>query len=88
MNGRTGQITGALKANQELMEIIKSVAAGEVLYVHHLGIQTSPKTEISLNNKDILIGDTGIYEIDNAEINSIYFKNDLDCILASVGKER
>lgn len=77
-NGRTGQLKGPFTANQELIDLIKEDAVRDILYVHHIGITAKKWSHVFLNDKEIKIGKTGIYEVDNAEITSIKFKNDMD----------
>lgn len=73
-NGRTGQLIGPFKTNLELFDLIKAESKFEDFYIHHLGIQTDKTSvKVFINNKEIEIGKTQIYEIDNAEIYSIRF---------------
>ena len=77
-NGYTGQLIGPFLAHQELFDLISAAAAQPVAYVSHIGIQTDIKNYIYINNKEYEIGKTGIYEIGNTEITSIYFTQDTD----------
>jgi len=77
-NGYSGQLLGPFAANEELMDLIQQDAIGEIDYVKHLGIQTNIGTFVSVNNNIVEIGKTGIYEIGNTEINSIYFLESTD----------
>ena len=77
-NGYTGQLLGPFEANQELIDLINQDAIGEIQYVKHLGIQVEIGTLLEINNKTVEIGKTGIYEIGNTEITSIYFLEDTD----------
>lgn len=77
-NGYSGQLLGPFNANQELVNLIQQDALKEIEYVKHLGIQTKIGTLLEINNKTVEIGKTGIYEIGNTEINSIYFLEDTD----------
>lgn len=74
----TGQLKGPFKANQELIEKIKEDSAIDSLYVKHLGVQTDIGYYIYINNQEFEIGKTGIYEIGNTEILSLFFKQDTD----------
>lgn len=78
MNGYTGQLIGPFKANEELYTLICAAAAHPVLYIQHLGIQTDVRNFIFINGKEYEIGKTGIYEIGNTEITSLYFSQDVD----------
>ena len=77
-NIRTGQLKGAFKANTELFTEIKNDASIDVKYVKHIGIQAPASTVVALNKKEYEIGKTGVYEIGNSEITSIYFLEDTD----------
>lgn len=77
-NGYTGQLLGPFEANQELVNLIQQDALKEIEYVKHLGIQTEIGSLLKINDETIEIGKTGIYEIGNTEINSIYFLEDTD----------
>ena len=77
-NGYTGQLIGPFEANQELIDLINQDAIGEIQYVKHLGVQAKVRTFLSINGEEVEIGKTGIYEIGNTEINSIYFLEDTD----------
>ena len=77
-NGYTGQLLGPFEANQELMDLIQQDALREIEYVKHLGIQTEIGSLLKIDDETIEVGKTGIYEIGNTEINSIYFLEDTD----------
>lgn len=77
-NGYTGQLIGPFTANEELYDLIVAAAAQPINYVSHIGIQTDIKNIVYINNKECEIGNTGIYEIGNTEITSIYFAQDTD----------
>ena len=78
VNGYTSQLVGPFTANEELFDKIVATAIQPVLYVSHLGIQTDIRNYIYINGKKYEIGKTGIYEIGNAEITSLYFAQDTD----------
>jgi hypothetical protein len=75
-NVYTGQLQGLFKAYQELFNLIQNNAKYPVKYIKHLGIQAPEGTLISLNANTIEIGATGIYEINNVNIYSIFFYSD------------
>lgn len=77
-NGRTGQLVGPFFAGEELFTKIQDDAIEEVDYVDHLGIQTKVKNFVYINGEEYEIGKTGIYEIVNAKVTSIYFSQDVD----------
>ncbi len=77
-NGCTGQLLGPFKANEELYNKIIADAAYPVLYINHLGIQTDIRNFVYINGNKYEIGKTGIYEVGNTEITSIYFESDTD----------
>lgn len=78
LNLVTGQLKGPFQENQELIEKIKEDSAIESFYVKHLGVQTEVGYYIYINNKEFEIGKTGIYEIGNTKISSLYFKQNTD----------
>lgn len=83
-----GQLVGPFTANQNLMSLISKQCVSIPKYLKHIGIQTeetdinNPDTlvELKVNDKlfTIAVGETGIYEIGNAEITLIRFLNDRD----------
>lgn len=80
-NKYTAQLRGSFKAGQELYSQMQEAATGIIQNVVHLGVQVEPGTMIVINNKEIEIGQTGIYEIYNTKITSLYFKNDVSNVL-------
>lgn len=72
-----GQLQAPFTANQELMDIIRGDAAKEVNYLWHLGIQVPTGTIVTINGEDVEVGKTGIYEIGNTEVTSLYFKSNI-----------
>ena len=46
--------------------------------VYHLGIQAKPGTIFIMNGKEFEIGITGIYEIEQIFITSLYFNKNID----------
>lgn len=79
-NGYMGQLKGPFKANEELYTRIKESCIEEMDSIRHLGIQTitGDKVVIEINDKEIEIGKTGMYEVRDTEITSIKFKMDVD----------
>lgn len=77
-NGYSGQLLGPFTANEELIDLIQQDAIREIDYVKHLGIQTDIGIFVSVNGNIVEIGKTGIYEIGNTQVNSIFFLNDTD----------
>lgn len=73
----TGQLKGPFTAGEELFTKIQNDAAIAVSFVKHLGVQADKGSIISINNKDVEIGETGIYEIGNTEIKSLIFITDM-----------
>ena len=80
MNGYMGQLQGPFQANEELYTRIKESCIEKMDSIRHLGIQTitGDKVVIKINNKEIEIGKTGMYEVRDTEITSIKFKMDVD----------
>lgn len=77
MNIYTGQLKGPFTAGEELFVKIQEDAAIAVSFVKHVGIQAEKDSIIKINNRDIQIGETGIYEIGNTEIKSLIFPKDM-----------
>ena len=77
-NVHQGQLRGPFTAEQELFTLIKEAAAVPFTYITHIGVQTDVRNIIIVNGKEYEIGKTGIYEIGNTEITSIYFAQDTD----------
>ena len=75
-----GQFTGPFKAKEDLYpRILEETKSDEqLLYVKHLGIQNSVSSYVYINGDRREIGRTGIYELTNTEIKSIYFEEDTD----------
>lgn len=80
-NGYQGQLraedqaNGYFEANQEIMNLISADCAAAVSYLQRLGIQTPAGTRIKINNKEIEVGKTNIYELNNVEVTSLKFVN-------------
>ena len=79
-NNYTGQLKGPFKKNKELFDLILEQCIDDVDYISHIGVQAAPGTLVTINEKDIEIGRTKIYEVssDETKITSIFFKNDVD----------
>ena len=78
VNRHMGQLTGPFAAGEELYTKIKENANIPISRVEHLGIQAEVGSIVYINGEPYEIGKTGIYEITNAEVTSIYFKDDVD----------
>lgn len=78
VNGYTSQLIGPFEENEELFEKINDNAIEEVAYVNHLGIQTDVSNYVYINGEKYEIGKTGIYEIGNAKVTSLYFAQNVD----------
>lgn len=79
-NGYQGQIkaldqpNGYFTANQNIMLLIQNDCNNQYHgAVQRIGIDTDPDTNIELNGKNIKIGKTGFYEINNVQITSFKF---------------
>lgn len=73
-----GQLVGPFSANEELYDKVIEDAGTAILHIKHLGIQAEVSTIIFINGEEREIGKTGIYEIGNTEVTSLYFKEDMD----------
>lgn len=76
-NKHTHQLRGSFTAGQELYHQMEDAAENTIQSIIHLGIQAEPGSIIAINNKEIEIGQTGIYEIYNIILTSLYFKEDV-----------
>lgn len=79
-NGHIGQVSGPFNAGQDLLADFGPIGAftpqlqRPVLY--KIGVQADVGTVISINNTNIKIGSTGIYELDDSvKINELSFPN-------------
>lgn len=77
-NFHMGQLVGPFAAGENLFNKIVENANIPMTWVSHLGIQAEVGQIVYINNEPYEIGKTGIYEVTNVEINSIYFENDVD----------
>lgn len=80
LNGRIGQVLGPFTANIDLLEdnapigVFTPESTKPILY--KLGIQAKEGTIVQVNDVNIKIGKTGIYELDNiVNINKLVFPN-------------
>lgn len=78
INGYTSQLIGPFEENEELFEKINDNAIEKVAYINHLGIQTDVSNYVYINGEKYEIGKTGIYEIGNAKVTSLYFAQNVD----------
>lgn len=82
MNGYQGQIrsrdqeNGKFLANQQIFTLIQDESVAEIRYISRIGISAPFKTRIKLNNIQIQIGKTNIYQLEKVEITSIKFVED------------
>lgn len=69
LNGRVGQVLGPFDAGEDLLDKTGAISnftpetSNPILI--KLGIQTSEGTMVQVNDRNIKIGKTGIYELDN-----------------------
>lgn len=82
-NGRIGQVIGPFTKEVDLLEDDQPIGAftpettKPILY--KLGIQADPGTLIQVNQTQIKIGRTGIYELDNVvDVKKLMFLSDTD----------
>ena len=83
LNGRLGQVLGPFPAGEDL--IAEGGAISEFTpevtrpNLYKLGIQTTPGTIIKINNLNIKIGGTGMYELDEVvNVTSLIFPSGAD----------
>lgn len=82
LNGRLGQVRGPF-SNDDLLDengaISNFTPESSKPKIEKLGIQTAPGTIVKINDVEIKIGKTGIYELDYVvTITSIVFPNGAD----------
>ena len=95
INGYQSQIASINQENKEfekntnLFDIIaEEFEEGKNYIVRRIGIQTTPGIKVLLNSIPIVIGKTGIYEVDDVEITSIVLEeNNDDMIIDYIIKE-
>ena len=82
-NGRIGQVIGPFTKDVDLLEDNQPIGTftpettKPILY--KLGIQADPGTLIQVNQTQIKIGRTGIYELDNVvDVKKLMFLSDTD----------
>ena len=83
LNGRIGQVVGPFTAGVDLLNDNAPIGAftpetsRPVLY--KLGVQATEGTRILVNNVNVKVGKTGIYELDNiVEIKNLVFPDGAD----------
>ena len=77
-NAQIGQVLGPFTAGVDLLDDNQPIGSltpeKERPEIYKLGIQAEPGTIVSINGRNIKIGMTGIYELDNViRIKSILF---------------
>lgn len=83
LNGRVGQVLGPFSAGVDLLDdgqpISNFTPEGTRPILYKLGIQTEPGVVVTVNNANIKVGSTGIYELDNVvSIRNLIFPNGAD----------
>lgn len=85
INGYQSQIASINQENKKFEKninlfniVAEEFEEGKNYIIRRIGIQAIPGTEIQLNSIPIIIGKTGIYEVDDVEINSIILNEDND----------
>ena len=83
LNGRIGQVVGPFVAGVDLLDDNAPIGSftpeitRPILY--KLGIQAEEGTQLLINNVNIKIGKTGIYELDNVvDVKNLVFPNGAD----------
>ena len=82
-NGHIGQVKGPFPAQVDLLEDNAAIGAFtpelEKPVLYKLGIQAQKGTVVSINNTNITIGNTGMYQLDDVvRITEISFPNGAD----------
>lgn len=77
-NRYTGQLRGPFLKNEELFLKIQQDATIQIDYIKQIGVQANTSTIVYINGQPYEIGTTGVYEMGNTKITSIYFKSGAD----------
>ena len=72
------QIMGPFSANTNLLIKIREDCQDSSANIWHLGIQTDIGNKFKINEKNVQIGKTGIYEIGNTKITQFSCLQDLN----------
>lgn len=86
INDKFVQLHGPFEKDEELVDIIKKNYPN-FIGIKKLGIQSQPENICSINRKSFEIGNIGILEFNDVNINSLCFEQDelettlVDCIL-------
>lgn len=72
------QITGPFPAETNLLSAIRNDCKDSSANIWHLGIQTDMGKIFKINEKNVKIGQTGIYEIGNTNITQFSCIDTLD----------
>lgn len=73
-----GQIIGPFSAETNLLTKIREDCADSSAIVWHLGVQSDIGNIFKINDKNVQIGKTGIYEIGNTQITQFSCLQNLD----------
>lgn len=82
MNGYQGQIKAIdqighiFSANQNIYALIQQKSVNPLRFIKKISIIASEGTKMRLNGKQIYIGKTGFYEIEDVQITSFEFLDD------------
>lgn len=86
INDKFVQLTGPFEIRQDLIPIIRKQCS-DFHFVTRLGISAVDGDMVSINGEVFEIGKTGMFEVKNINISSIYFLKDMpettivDCVL-------
>ena len=83
LNGRIGQVTGPFVAGEDLLSaegaISQFTPESTIPTLIKLGIQAPVGTRVKINNVEVKIGKTGIYELDSiVAIKTLIFLDETD----------
>ena len=89
-NGFFGQINGPFSVNEEVFDLIKEQCSQPVNYLTKVGFHLvktypldllgiyEPTISILINGIEFLLGKTGLLELEDVQITSIQFLNEVD----------
>lgn len=90
-NDKYVQLQGPFEKDVELTAVIKNKFKGNFGYISRVGIQSRYQTKVAINGKEFIIGLSGMLDIRNVQITSLYFMHDVsdltivDCIIEQKG---
>ncbi|MCC8068710.1 MAG: hypothetical protein LIO71_02965 [Ruminococcus sp.] len=76
MNDKFVHVSGPFTANSDVVSYIKSNYDSDMKYIKKCGIQSEVGNFVNINGQKFEIGKTGILELNDVKITSLYFSQD------------